>query len=533
MADFYRRHIRWRWLYWQNNRRINRLAKAVARQSPTSNARPVIFFNASTRLGGLSLNAAFQLLTAWLVRLQGVPVVHFACRSGLVPCPLGTDRDHPTHPLSCRDCLAQSFQIYRHTDVRWLAPQPPDPTLEQALQNLSTQDLSQFTFQNAPLGQLVLPTLRWALRRHHLADDEDTRFLLRGYILSAWRVIQDFSSLIAQTKPQAVVVFNGMFYPEAAVRYVAVQHGLRVITHEVGFQPFSAFFTDGEATAYPVDIPMDFMLSPAQNQRLDAYLARRFQGDFSMAGIRFWPSMHPLSPAFLEKAAQFKQVVPVFTNVIFDTSQPHSNVVFDHMFAWLDLVLEVIRQHPETLFVIRAHPDESRPGKQSCESVRQWVQAKRIQDLPNAVFIDATEPFSSYELIQRAKFVMVYNSTIGLEAALLGAPVLCGGRARFTRLPTVFFPNNPLAYQQQAEAFLSAVHIDVPSEFRHNARRFLYYQLYRTCLPFEGYLMNEGRPGFVLLRDFTWESLVATQSPVLKVVAEGLLEQKPFLFENE
>jgi hypothetical protein len=347
LSSFYRRHIRWRWLYWQNNRRINRLAKAVAWHSPVSKARPVIFFNASTRLGGLSLNAAFQLLTAWSLRLQGVPVVHFACRSGLDPCPLGTDRDHPAHPLSCRDCLAESYQVYRYTDVRWLVPQRPDPTLEQAIQNLSIEDLAHFTFQNAPLGQLVLPTLRWALRRHHLADGEDTRFLIRGYILSAWRVMQDFSTLIVQTNPQAVVVFNGMFYPEAAARYVAVQHGLRVITHEVGFQPFSAFFTEGEATAYPVDIPIDFVLSAVQNQRLDAYLARRFQGDFSMAGIRFWPSMHPLDPALVEKAAQFKQVVAVFTNVIFDTSQPHSNVVFAHMFAWLDLVLEVIIvRHP-------------------------------------------------------------------------------------------------------------------------------------------------------------------------------------------
>ena len=69
-------------------------------------------------------------------------------------------------------------------------------------------------------------------------------------------------------------------------------------------------------------------------------------------------------------------MVPVFTNVIFDTSQPHSNVVFPHMFAWLDCVLELVRAHPETLFVIRAHPDEIRPGKESRESVAQWVGAQ-------------------------------------------------------------------------------------------------------------------------------------------------------------
>ena len=47
---------------------------------------------------------------------------------------------------------------------------------------------------------------------------------------------------------------------------------------------------------------------------------------------------------------------------------------------------------------------------------------------------------SSYELIAHAKFVMVYNSTVGLESSVLGKPVLCAGKARYTQIPTVFLP---------------------------------------------------------------------------------------------
>ena len=80
-------------------------------------------------------------------------------------------------------------------------------------------------------------------------------------------------------------MFNGQFYPEATARYIAQKRGIRAITHEVGLQPASAFFTDGEATAYPIHIPDEFELNEEQNAKLDAYLARRFQGDFTMAGI--------------------------------------------------------------------------------------------------------------------------------------------------------------------------------------------------------------------------------------------------------
>ena len=143
----------------------------------------------------------------------------------------------------------------------------------------------------------------------------------------------------------------------------------------------------------------------------------------------------------------------------------------------LDLVLLIAKHHPETLFVLRAHPDESRPGKQSRESVADWVRKCGVADLPNVLFVDSTEPFSSYELIQRSKFVMIYNSTIGLEASIMGAAVLSAGKARFTQLSTVFLPATHEEYRRQLDTFLAAETIPVPPEFSRNARRFLYYQL--------------------------------------------------------
>ncbi len=303
-----------------------------------------------------------------------------------------------------------------------------------------------------------MPSIRWALRRHHLEDDPEHRFLLSEYIRSAYHLAREFNALLLRVKPVSVLVFNAAMYPEATARWVAHQHGLPVVSHEVGFQRLSAFFTLGQPTAYPMAIPDDFELSPAQNGQLDTYLEKRFQGQFTMAGIQFWPEMRGLDEAFLQKASQFRQVVPVFTNVVYDTSQMHANVVFPHMFAWLDLVMEIIRAHPETLFIIRAHPDEMRPNsaKLSRESVRDWVHNHQVDKLPNAIFIDSQEYISSYELIQLSKFVMVYNSSIGLEATLLGRAVLCGGKARYTQYPIVNFPDTPQAYRQQAETFLAA-----------------------------------------------------------------------------
>ena len=537
LSDFFTQRIKRGFTRRLNNLKVAQMAQLVTRQSPQATGQPVVFFKASTGIDDLSWNSGFHLLTSWAFRLQGIPVAYFACNAGMSKCVLGTNRDNPQKEMPCRSCVYQSKTLYTGiqvnketgTFINWFDFQR-DPELEKQITDLTIAELSTFHFQDIPLGPLCLPGLRWVLRIHHLNDDESTRYLLREYILSAWNVARRFDALLDQTQPQAVLVFNGQFFPEAIARYIAHKRGLRVITHEVGLQPATAYFTEGEATAYPIHIPDEFEMTEAQNAKLDAYLAKRFQGDFTMAGIKFWADMKGLDESFLKKAAGFKQIVPVFTNVIFDTSQPHANTVFEDMFVWLDMVLEIAREQRDTLFVIRAHPDETRVRKASRETVEGWVEDRNVRSEPNVVFVSPKETLSSYELIQKSKFVMIYNSTIGLEAAIMGAAVLCAGRARFTQYPTVFFPQTVDEVKRKTKEFLGAEKIEIPVEFKRNARKFLYYQLYKTSLPFGEFLEPSVRTTQTKLKPFGLDELLSSES--LRVIREGILENGDFLLKE-
>ncbi|GJQ52988.1 MAG: hypothetical protein HKUEN02_18350 [Anaerolineaceae bacterium] len=538
MKEFFKQRIYRGLVRRFNNLKIARTANLVSRISPPPQGQPVVFFKASTGIDDLSWNSGFHLLASWALRLQGIPVAYFACNSGMSKCVLGTNRDNPYKEMPCKTCVAQSQALYagvpskvegQKSKVEWFGFER-DLYLMSRIQNLSIPELSTFQFENISLGPLCLPALRWVLRIHHLNDDENTRYLLREYILSAWNVAQKFEKFLDETNPRAVIVFNGQFFPEATARWVAQKRGIRVITHEVGLQPASAYFTDGEATAYPIHIPDEFELNDEQNAKLDAYLAKRFQGDFTMAGIKFWADMQGLDESFLQKAAQFKQIVPVFTNVIFDTSQPHANTVFEDMFDWLDMTLEVIKEHRDTLFVIRAHPDELRVRKSSRETVEGWVDSRKVRSEPNVVFVGPREALSSYELIQQSKFVMVYNSTIGLEASIMGAAVLCAGKARFTQYPTVFFPQTIEDVRRKMKEFITAADIEVPAKFKRNARRFLYYQLFRTSLPFDDFLEPSVRTTQARLKSFSLKDLL--ESDAIQAIVDGILKGGDFLLKE-
>jgi hypothetical protein len=506
------------------------MARQVASHGHLDQERlPVVFFNASTRIRGHSQNAAFSLLASWAVRLTGVRVIHFVCWAGMSRCVLGTDQDAPESAMPCKLCIRQSEVNTTGADARIFTYQQDDQ-LAAILQTLSLdelliyeQPLSEFG-GSLPLGQLVLPSLRWRLRLQTIADDQATRFICREFMLSAWNIARKFSILLEKVKPQAVVLFNGIHFPEATAAWLCRQRGVRVITHESGFQPFSGYFVEGDVTTYPITIP-DVDLNPEQNARLDADLQKRLQGDFSMAGIQFWNEMHGLPDELVQKAAKFKQVVAVFSNVIFDTTQIHASTVFKDMFAWLEALLVVIKAHPETFFVLRAHPDEARPGKSSRESVAMWFEQKAA-GLPNIAFIPPQERISSYELIRLTKFVLTYNSQIGLEAMLMGVPALGAAQAPFVDYDTVFFERNQEAYLHRLEFFLTAPRLEVPEDAVRRTRRFMYYRYYRFSLPFGAFIESTAPSGYVRLKKFSWRAL--DKSPTALALQDGLLHGKRF-----
>src|SRR5512142_1675413 len=101
-----------------NNLKIRRVANRVVRRSPTPSSAPIVFFKASTGIDDLSWNSGFHLLASWALRLQGVPVVYFACRAGMSHCVLGTNRDDPHKVPPCKSCVYQSQTLYTGVERR-------------------------------------------------------------------------------------------------------------------------------------------------------------------------------------------------------------------------------------------------------------------------------------------------------------------------------------------------------------------------------------------------------------------------------
>ena len=110
----------------------------------------------------------------------------------------------------------------------------------------------------------------------------------------------------------------------------------------------------------------------------------------------------------------------------------------------------------------------------------------------------------------------------------MGAPVLSAGRARFTQLPTVFFPESRKKYEERLLGFLDAQEIEVPPSFRENARSFLFHELFAASLDLSEFLQpDESLQGMVTFSGFSPDRLQSSRS--LEVIRNGILHDAPFL----
>ena len=114
----------------------------------------------------------------------------------------------------------------------------------------------------------------------------------------------------------------------------------------------------------------------------------------------------------------------------------------------------------------------------------------------------------------------------------MSTPVLCAGKARFTQYPTVFFPETVEEMRRKIEEFLEAEKIDVPPKFKRNARRFLYYQLFRTSLPFGDFLEPSVRTTQTRLKSFALKALSPEHSKAIEAIFDGLLNNGDFLLKE-
>jgi hypothetical protein len=319
----------------------------------------------------------------------------------------------------------------------------------------------------------------------------------------------------------AVVIPNGSIL-EFGAAYRTVRHlGVRAVTYEFGEQRERMWLAhDDEVMRQDTSaiwggrgaVPLTELEKLAIS---DLYRARRGGQLWANFG-RQWQAVPSQGAVAAQQSLGLDPARPIAllcTNVVGDSLALGRQVFTDGMADWLAATVRWFGRHPETQLVVRVHPGELLgAGHPSAEIVRQ-----ELPDLPPHVIVVRPEsPVNTYDLMELAHLGLVYTTTVGMEMAMGGIPVITAGATHYRGRGFTDDPVSMPAYLEALERRLAEpLGRRLPAEAVELAWRYAYRFFFEYPFKFPWHLVRfwddiAARPFDAVLSPEAWPSYAPT-----------------------
>lgn len=512
-----------------------RLARRRRQPAAAPPRRRVLFFT----VRGWFVHVAGEAVLAEALRQRGADSEFFLCGGPLAQCDFkpGTD-PRVTRPL-CWRCSGFPRRLLAAlgAPVFWLDDLLADGEREEAsrrVAGLADDRLGELRELDLPLLEIVQPSVQRSLLRGDLGGDPASVAVLRGFLESAILYARAAERLLERRRPDTVVMTNGLFFAERILLELALRRGVHAVTYERGMPLQSILFDhDRPVIRFDLDEPWrqarERPLDEEEAGRLDDYLLDRSRGRVGVLDL--WPQMEADREALRRRLGldARRPLAILFTNILWDSAVYGRHVAFADMFEWIVASVRWFGEHPQAQLVVRVHPSEVRIP---LAASRDRVGDRLAASLPeNVRVVAADDPASSYALLSLADAALVYTSTIGLEAALRGTPVVVAGRTHYRGRGFTIDPESPDEHDRALEAALGrggagAGRRQAGQEVEL-ARRYAYLFFFRFMKAFP-WVVDAPRAA----RRLTFEDpdeLAPGRDPELDAICDGILDRTPFV----
>lgn len=314
----------------------------------------------------------------------------------------------------------------------WTSPES-DQALKWAAQAGSIEDLREARYKGYPLFEIA----KWSVYRFiHRKDDVDPngpdRWLFVESMKNSILALEAAERILSSCPFDGVVVWNGLKFVQRAMVEVARRRRISFFAFEHGMLTNTCLLTFNQ-TANPPNYDGEWRswegheLEPDEERWIDDYFRLRMtKSEYP----NFFGSERSLELREIRESLGIPdeaKIVSFFPNLTWDTAMEGVHKIFGSQKEWLVKSMGFFEGQPGHFMVIRAHPCE----KASADSASREPICDQLRDVripPNVRMIPPDREFHSYSLARQSSFVVNYISTMGLEAAYLGKPVVMAGK---------------------------------------------------------------------------------------------------------
>jgi hypothetical protein len=242
-------------------------------------------------------------------------------------------------------------------------------------------------------------------------------------------------SYLEQHKPEVIILPNGTILEFGVIYQVARHLGIPTVTYEFGEQRDRIWLAQnaevmhqdttelwrqraGQPLGHEQLSQVRKLFASRQRASLFDNFSRRWQGVPSEGGVKVRQTL----------GLDQRPVVLLATNVIGDSLTLGRQVFSDSMTEWLERTVRYFATRPDVHLVVRIHPGELITNGPSVADVVHKI----LPSIPeNIHLVPASAQVNTYDIVEIADLGLVYTTTVGLEMAMSGAPVIVVGNTHY------------------------------------------------------------------------------------------------------
>jgi hypothetical protein len=287
-----------------------------------------------------------------------------------------------------------------------------------------------------------------------------------------WSAASAAYTYLARHKPDVVILPNGTILEFGVIYKVARTLGLPTVTYEFGEQRDRIWLAqDAEVMRQETNelwwTRQDQLLSPTQLEQVRQLFSARQRASLWENFARRWQGVPSEGGAQVRKSLELddRPIVLLATNVIGDSLTLGRQVFSDSMTEWLERTVQYFARRPDVQLVIRIHPGELITKGPSVADVVH----KALPTLPEHIhLVPADAKVNTYDIVEIADLGLVYTTTVGMEMAMSGVPVIVVGNTHYRNKGFTLDPESWNAYFEllnnlfsgKGPARLSKVNVD-------------------------------------------------------------------------
>jgi hypothetical protein len=395
-------------------------------------------------------------------------------------------------PKNCRFCVHRSKQLWSHipgaVNLSEFLEQKDYQNAEGIVASFSGDEWRTYAEEGIPVGRYAEDIL---VNNYVVADYKlisQHLQLGKSHVRNLILLRTAYARILEKIRPDTVYSNDSYYGMWALWQILCQRRGIPFYSNWSGTRKSSWCYAYNDAAmnlnfrvswAKYSDTPLD----ERQTRKVEDWLLQRSKGGEMTLDTA---SLGSYKDEYFDvsRISKEKPTVLLAANVIWDLAALHRQVIFTGMIEWIAETIEWFRDHPEYQLIIKPHPAELHPSiPATMERVGVAIAQRGIVVPANVFLLSPKVSLTVYDLIPIARVGLVHTTTVGLEMAARGLPVITSGESPYRGLGLTTDPRTKEEYFSSLKHFLAEKDLDRLRKTRiENAYKLIMFYNYHYYL---------------------------------------------------